>query len=75
MRKNQPMFHRSSRLVALLLVALAPLAVAGCFDFGTNNDVIDAQEQSRLHRGIPGPTELPPGLGDDLPAATTKPAP
>ncbi len=47
--------------------------MAGCFDFGTPNDVTDAQEKMRQNRGVPNPTELPPGLGDDLPTPTTQP--
>ena len=51
------------------------LAISGCNDAGMANDVTDLQEQGRLNQPVPGPTELPPGLGDDLPAPpATQPA-
>ena len=55
---------------AVLSVLVAGMAgsLAGCNDMGYANDVADLQSQQRINRGIPGPTELPPGLGDDLPA-------
>jgi hypothetical protein len=57
-------------------LAVLPLAVAGCNDLGSPDDVTNAQEQSRMNRGIPAPTELPPGLGDDLPPpVSTQPQP
>ena len=48
-------------------------ALPGCDDMGFANDVADLHDQQRLNRGIPGPTELPPGLGDDLPQAPAAP--
>ena len=57
---------------AVLGVGLAGSFV-GCTDMGYQNDVADLQSQQRMNRGIPGPTELPPGLGDDLPAPEAQP--
>ena len=49
---------------ALTLGVLAAFLFAGslaaCSDVGEPNDVINAQENSRLDRGMPSPTELPP---------------
>ncbi|MGN6367871.1 MAG: hypothetical protein ACTHN5_06380 [Phycisphaerae bacterium] len=55
-------------VLGILGVGLAG-TFAGCSDMGYANDVADLQSQQRMNRGIPGPTELPPGLGDDLPPA------
>ena len=56
--------------VVLSVLAVASVAaLPGCNDMGYANDVTDLQSQQRMNRGIPGPTELPPGLGDDLPPA------
>jgi hypothetical protein len=57
-------------VLSVLAVAFAA-ALPGCDDMGYANDVTDLQSQQRMNRGIPGPTELPPGLGDDLPPAPT----
>jgi hypothetical protein len=56
-------------------LAVLPLAVAGCDDLGKPDDITNAQEKARLNQGVPTATELPPGLGDDLPAAATQPQP
>jgi hypothetical protein len=55
------------------VLAVLLLAVAGCNDLGQPNDVTHAQEEMRMNRGVPDPTELPPGLGDDLPSASSTP--
>lgn len=49
----------------LLLVSL--LAISGCADMGYANDVADRQDEMRMNRGVPTASELPPGLGDDMP--------
>ena len=61
-------------VVAVLGVGFAG-SFAGCTDMGYQNDVADLQSQQRMNRGIPGPTELPPGLGDDLPPAPAEAQP
>lgn len=50
-------------------------ALGGCTgDASMPDDVTKLQDQQRTRRGIPGPTEMPPGLGDDLPPpAATQP--
>jgi len=80
--------HRSStkkrdsamKNLLLALLLLAPLTLAGCgaTDFTQPNDAYDAQQFARENRGIPKATEMPPGLGEDLPAtapAVTQPQP
>jgi hypothetical protein len=36
-------------------------------DIGEANDMTNRQEQMRANQAIPGPTQMPPGLGEDLP--------
>jgi len=50
------------------------LALAGCQwgDIGNPNDMADSQELSLQHRPILKATEMPPGLGEDLPMASEK---
>lgn len=47
-------------------VVIGALALAGC-DAGYPNDVADSQDYVRANRDAPRDTELPPGLGADLP--------
>jgi hypothetical protein len=54
-----------------LWVALGVIAAgfAGCsIDFGSPNDTANAMERSRLNRAALTPDQMPPGLGNDLPA-------
>ncbi|MCL2639401.1 MAG: hypothetical protein FWD53_01000 [Phycisphaerales bacterium] len=44
--------------------------LSGC-ELGYANDMLDEQELSRANRGIPTATELPPGIGEDLPSSPT----
>jgi hypothetical protein len=55
--------------LALCMLVLAATALAGCgaTDFTEPDDSLKAQEQARATRGALSPTELPPGLGPDLP--------
>ena len=56
--------------VVLSAVAIGFAAtLPGCDDMGYGNDVADLHDKQRMNRGVPAPTELPPGLGDDLPQA------
>jgi len=43
-------------------------------EIGTGNDMTRAQELSRENRGLPKATEMPPGLGEDLPMTAEVPA-
>ena len=43
--------------------------LVGC-DMNYADDTVEKQELGRMNRGIPAATELPPGLGEDLPAAS-----
>jgi hypothetical protein len=52
---------------ALLVSACESTDMFG--DIGANNDMTRAQELSRENRPMPKATELPPGLGEDLPTA------
>ena len=56
-------------VLSVLMIGFVP-ALPACDDMANSNDLVDLQNQQRLDRGIPGPTELPPGLGDDLPPPT-----
>jgi hypothetical protein len=67
-----------NRLVLCLLVlTTASLAGCGAMEFTEPDDTFNTQERARTTRATPGPTELPPGLGEDLPPrdppATTAP--
>jgi hypothetical protein len=53
--------------LCMLLLAATVLAGCGATDFTEPDDSIKAQELARQNRAAPGPTELPPGLGPDLP--------
>jgi hypothetical protein len=64
------------------VVAAAAMALGGCqnsdsnnswFDIGSPNDMTSRQRESRDFQPIPKATEMPPGLGEDLPAPTTQP--
>jgi hypothetical protein len=60
----------------VVLVCLSA-AIAGCAsqdspfmawsDIGRPDDMAMKQSESRANRGIPKATEMPPGLGEDLP--------
>jgi hypothetical protein len=58
------------RLLSYGVLGVLVLAEAGC-DIGYNDDMIKKQELGRMNRAIPKATELPPGLGEDLPDAGT----
>jgi hypothetical protein len=64
---NQRLYVRS---VCGVLLGLS-VGLAGCSDLGAPDDVTNAQEKMRENRGVPDPTQLPPGLGDDLPPPVT----
>ncbi|MCL2646445.1 MAG: hypothetical protein FWD61_05490 [Phycisphaerales bacterium] len=62
---------------AVLLTAVLGGCDVGLTDVGFANDMVEQQELSRVNRGIPSATELPPGIGEDLPAppaADTQPS-
>jgi len=48
------------------VLGLLAASLGGC-DLGYANDMLDQQELGRTNRGIPDATELPPGIGEDLP--------
>ena len=50
-----------------LVIAATLLAGCGITDYTEPDDSIKALELARQHQAAPGPTELPPGLGPDLP--------
>lgn len=60
-----------------VVLACLTMAVAGCAsqdspfmswsDIGSPDDMTAKQAESRANRGIPKATEMPPGLGEDLP--------
>ena len=60
-------------ILCVIVLAGFLAALGGCeianeyLDLPYANDAIKAQEASRMNRGIPSATELPPGLGEDLP--------
>jgi hypothetical protein len=66
-----------------VVLGLAAATLGGCsnadlsaaFDIGNPNDMASRQEQSRANRSIPTAAEMPPGLGEDLPAAPPAPQP
>jgi len=43
-------------------------------DIGSPDDMTAKQAESRANRGIPKATEMPPGLGEDLPIPPQAPA-
>jgi|GEM_PF-6646800 len=60
------------RLTAAVLIGLTAFTFVGC-DMMMPDDVADAQDEMRRNRPLPAAHELPPGLGEDLPMATTAP--
>jgi hypothetical protein len=60
-----------------VVLACLAFAIPGCemqdsplmswSDIGSPDDVTARQAKSRANRGIPQATEMPPGLGEDLP--------
>lgn len=54
------------RLYCWVVIGTMAALLAGC-DIGKGNDITDAQDLSRMNRPIPRATEMPPGLGEDLP--------
>ena len=56
----------NKRLLSWVSCGMLAVSLAGC-DIGIENDITDAQEKSRWNRPIPAATEMPPGLGEDLP--------
>ena len=54
-------------IVCLVMLAATALAGCGATDFTEPNDTLKAQDLARQNRGALSPTELPPGLGADLP--------
>ena len=66
-------------LFSCVLIAAMSFLMTGCYagteDFGTPDDTLHAMERSRAERGTLPPTELPPGLGPDMPPPMTQPTP
>ena len=58
-------------LSVFLLSVFAVGLLAGCE--GMPNETLEKQQKQRLDQGVPGPTELPPGLSADLPAKPIQP--
>jgi hypothetical protein len=63
------------RLYSWVVLGCLLAAIPGCdlTDIGSPNDMAKRQELMRQNRSIPSATEMPPGLGEDLPAPTTRP--
>jgi hypothetical protein len=59
----------------ICLVVLGGLSLGGCgaTDFTEKDDTLNAMERARNERRIPEPTEMPPGLGEDLPSNAPRP--
>jgi hypothetical protein len=57
----------SKRLGTWVVMVAVAAAGVGCHTGGDPDDAIKAIEKSQMNRGVPSPTELPPGLGQDLP--------
>ena len=57
------------RLYTWVVLGGLLLSLAGCQwgDIGYADDMASRQEQMRQNRSIPTATEMPPGLGEDLP--------
>lgn len=60
--------NRPARVGICVGGLLVALVIGGCGGTGMPNDAYRHQEEARLNKPLPSPTELPPGLGPDLPA-------
>ena len=76
----------SKRLYSWVVLGCFAASIAGCTsqqkdeltawsDIGSANDMAAKQAEARVNRGIPKATEMPPGLGEDLPIQTSAPPP
>jgi hypothetical protein len=55
------------RLNRWVVLGLGLFGLSACNDMSMPNDLVKLQEQQRDMRRPPSATELPPGLGPDLP--------
>jgi hypothetical protein len=68
--------NTQKRLYRWVVLGCLGAALAGCesdsslmswSDIGSPDDMTAKQAESRANRGIPKASEMPPGLGEDLP--------
>lgn len=64
-----------TRFYGWVVLGAAVLLLTGCdwSDIGYSNDMVHQQEQMRENRSIPTASEMPPGLGEDLPIQQAPP--
>jgi len=63
------------RLYCWVVLGSLAAMLPGCewSDIGAANDMTSRQQQMREQRAIPDATQMPPGLGEDLPTPATQP--
>ena len=63
------------RLYCWVVLGALAATLSGCqwSDIGSADDIASRQREMREQRAIPDATQMPPGLGEDLPTPATQP--